>query len=66
LFIGDVFIIRTAIGILGCYEKQLRQSEIQDIMKLLNNLPRDICESKLFESIASIHISEQAFLEQIQ
>ena len=36
---GEIFIFRTALGVLRCFKTRLRQMEIADCLKLLNNLP---------------------------
>lgn len=51
---GEVFILRTALGILRMYAKKLCQASMEVIMKFLVHLPDDIDVDDLLQNIAQV------------
>lgn len=62
LFYGQVFIFRTALGIVKFYEEQFLSESFgfEECLTMLNR-PKDIDEDKLFESIESVSIKDKEF-----
>ena len=56
LFEGEVFMLRTAVGILKLYQLKLEAGSYEEIMCHVSRLPQDISEADLFNCIASVTI----------
>lgn len=62
---GDVFIWRTALGILHVLNKDLMKMDFEGIIKSLKNL-KDIDEKRLFECIATVRFDKTYFASVMQ
>lgn len=58
---GDYFIFRTVVGLLSMYSEFLLLLRFEDIMRFLRNLPQDIIDEALFESIAAVPLNAKKF-----
>ena len=58
---GDYFIFRTAVGLLAMYSDFLLLLPFEDVMRFLRNLPQDIIDEALFESIAAVPLNAKKF-----
>jgi hypothetical protein len=59
---GDVFLYRTALGILNLYQSNILElTTIADVGQFLGHLPSDLDSDSLFNSIANITLSDKKF-----
>ncbi len=58
---GEVYIVRTAIGLLSLYKNELIEMELEGIGSFLTNFPRDMDIELMMKSISKISITGQRF-----
>eukprot|EP00472_Partenskyella_glossopodia_P013023 CAMPEP_0197523654 /NCGR_PEP_ID=MMETSP1318-20131121/8539_1 /TAXON_ID=552666 /ORGANISM="Partenskyella glossopodia, Strain RCC365" /LENGTH=493 /DNA_ID=CAMNT_0043076413 /DNA_START=8 /DNA_END=1489 /DNA_ORIENTATION=- len=61
LYHGQVFLFRTALGMLRLYEPQFLNMSFEDCLSILNRPPEDINEAALFENINRIQLTSKRF-----
>lgn len=60
---GEAFLFRAALGILMFYREELLQMDFIHLGQFLSKLPDDIPVALLFQTIASINLTEQKFTQ---
>ena len=63
---GEVYILRTSLGLLHYYQSELLKMQIENIMKFLIQLPRDLNYDDLLNSISKYDCITGMKYEQIQ
>ena len=58
---GEVYIVRTAIGLLSLYKDELLEKELEEIGRFLSNFPRDVDVEAMANSISKVSITGQKF-----
>jgi len=53
---GEVFLYRTALGILAASKRKLKKANFEECVMTLRNLPSDVSADTLFESIGTITV----------
>eukprot|EP00466_Bigelowiella_natans_P005260 jgi/Bigna1/87103/estExt_fgenesh1_pg.C_160228 len=61
LFHGQVFLFRTALGILRLFGQSFLTKSFEDCLSILNRPPEDINEAALFENINRIQLTSKRF-----
>eukprot|EP00467_Chlorarachnion_reptans_P004445 CAMPEP_0114525526 /NCGR_PEP_ID=MMETSP0109-20121206/22480_1 /TAXON_ID=29199 /ORGANISM="Chlorarachnion reptans, Strain CCCM449" /LENGTH=486 /DNA_ID=CAMNT_0001707131 /DNA_START=121 /DNA_END=1581 /DNA_ORIENTATION=+ len=61
LYHGQVFLFRTALGMLRLFEAQFLKMSFEDCLSILNRPPEDINENELFENIYRIQLTSKRF-----
>mmetsp|Transcript_16563 Transcript_16563/g.31277 ORF Transcript_16563/g.31277 Transcript_16563/m.31277 type:complete len:234 (+) Transcript_16563:1042-1743(+) len=58
---GQVFLFRTALGMLKTFEPRFLKMSFEDCLSILNRPPEDIDEKTLFENIYRIQLTSKRF-----
>ena len=67
LILGQVFLFRTAIGLLRIFESKLMVASFEECVELLNRLPEDqIHEKQLFNQIAKVPLTARRFEKMVK
>ena len=53
---GEIFMFKTAIGILKYYELELKMDSFAEALEFLRKLPNDLCEPHLFKIISKLKV----------